>query len=370
MARDPAQERRSIAGTAARRCACWFGLGVARLLLAGVGTWICLGGASVHAGPPGGLMSAVVEGETKSGLALVWQSPDALVLQPDGRLSTFPIQAAKKVQWQKGEFKPLNAADMIGALRREFSDSLEITTTANYIVAHPRGLQWWAHSFERTYREFEVYFSTRGFKIRTGRFPLVAIVFPDQSEFLQYMQRDRGDQSRELLGYYSVASNRIALFNSKDGQLEATIRHEAAHQVAYNVGLHSRVNHSPRWVIEGLGVLMEVDGGGELRHPSMESYLRTQVPEADKLAQAIADLVSDDRLFDQDPHFAYAVSWAMTHYLAQRRSSHYVRYLERLVRYPALTPYRRDHRERDFAVEFSIDPQQLARFILDNELAR
>src|SRR5690606_26419230 len=38
-----------------------------------------------------------------------------------------------------------------------------------------------------------------------------------------------------------------------------TLIHEATHQLAFNLGLHSRLGETPRWVVEGLAMLFEED---------------------------------------------------------------------------------------------------------------
>ena len=57
------------------------------------------------------------------------------------------------------------------------------------------------------------------------------------------------------LGHYDPTTNRVFLFDvtSESGggdwsENAATIIHEAAHQTAYNVGVHKRFTAAPRWL--------------------------------------------------------------------------------------------------------------------------
>ena len=106
-------------------------------------------------------------------------------------------------------------------------------------------------------------FTARGFHIREPEFPLIAVVLPDQASFLRYCQKDKVPLKPGLRGYYLPSSNRVALFDATRNGLgdasdvDDTVIHEATHQVAFNLGIHSRMNADPKWVVEGLATVFE-----------------------------------------------------------------------------------------------------------------
>ena len=117
--------------------------------------------------------------------------------------------------------------------------------------------------FEGLYRQLVVIFTARGFHIHEPEFPLIAVVLPDQANFLRYCQKDKVPLKPGLRGYYLPSSNRVALFDATRNGLgdasdvDDTVIHEATHQVAFNLGIHSRMNADPKWVVEGLATVFE-----------------------------------------------------------------------------------------------------------------
>src|SRR4029078_9372448 len=110
-------------------------------------------------------------------------------------------------------------------------------------------------------------FPPRGRHISEPRFPLVAVIYPRQVDFWQAGARDGLKPNSGILGYYPPATNRILMFDAAASQSGAdwttnadTIIHEAAHQTAFNTGVHQRFGQSPRWLVEGLGTLFEARG--------------------------------------------------------------------------------------------------------------
>ena len=85
----------------------------------------------------------------------------------------------------------------------------------------------------------------------------------------------RGSPARAgVLGFYSPTSNRVTLYDQGAGasnrrawqQNEATIIHEATHQMAFNTGVHNRFAPTPRWLAEGLGTMFEAPGVWDWRN--------------------------------------------------------------------------------------------------------
>ncbi len=241
----------------------------------------------------------------------------------DGRMRPVKSADAGKLHQISARFSGWTVSVLRDGLRREFGKEFDVAGTRHYAVcAHgDQKARAYAETFEELFRTFQMYFSVRGFKISEPEFPLVAVVFPDYESFARYARAEKVEVSRALRGYYQPASNRVALYESRDeglqsqlipaerilegqwslnlepgesslppdgvggggrlggqsrphssfmgdhaawgaveGTLKDTMIHEATHQAAFNTGLHSRIGESPKWVVEGLATVFEAPG--------------------------------------------------------------------------------------------------------------
>jgi hypothetical protein len=185
-----------------------------------------------------------------------------------------------------------------------------------------------------------------------------------------------------LLGYYSPVTNRILVYDvtaqsGLDWTVNAeTIVHEAAHQSAFNTGVHSRFGVAPRWVVEGVGTMFEARGVWQSRtypnqadrvnHGLLSSY-RRYVASGRRPKSAIAELVSSDRLFQASPTTAYPEAWALSFFLAETQPKQYMSYLAITAGKRPFSPYRGPERLKDFTDAFGSDlamlDARLQRFI-------
>jgi len=140
-------------------------------------------------------------------------------------------------------------------------------------------------------------------------------------------------------GFYSPAVNRLVLYRqpasaieNKNGMCLITIRHEAAHQLFFTYGIHSRHRVENEWLIEGLASYCETPRLGgvdpvQLRLLTDSYSQETLIP--------IAHLVnhrSEGGLLAYKPaELAYAQAWSLVHFLMsdEHRTAFfaYIRYL-------------------------------------------
>jgi hypothetical protein len=296
------------------------------------------------------------------GTPVAWSETQAWFLGRDGQLLECDPRRATNYSEVTGGFKTLSQADLRGALLREFP-GYEVSGVGHYLVVHPAGTRdTWAPRFEELYRSFVQYFTARGWRLTEPQFPLIAVVFPRHADFARQAAREGVRAGGGLLGYYSTATNRILMFDatagtSADWTLNAeTIIHEAAHQTAFNTGVHSRYGVATRWVVEGLGTMFEARGVWNSRNfphagdrinrgrlESWRSYARSRRP-----ADAIAQLVSSDRLFQADSDGAYSEAWALTFYLSESEPRKYSEYLMKTAAVRPFSNYRSPERLKDF----------------------
>ncbi|MEZ6062097.1 MAG: DUF1570 domain-containing protein [Planctomycetaceae bacterium] len=291
-------------------------------------------------------------------------------------------------------FRPFPDNVFRDELQKEFGGSYEVSGTTHYLVAAPRGrAAEYARLFENIYREVEQFYRVRGFNVQEPDVPMVAVVFGSQREFAGYCQRDGVPPARGLLGYYSLMSNRVALFDDASllksvqrkpvgnsggspsaadttiaalanvaGNTAATIIHETTHQVGYNIGIHSRLGGTPVWVIEGLATSLEPDAmrsksGRNLQTDRLNQERHDWFNSKRSPRRAMGDLaklIADDKYFHANTLDSYSESWALTFFLLENssRRKNLAAYLHRLRQRDPLETYTAEQRLSDFQAEF------------------
>jgi uncharacterized protein DUF1570 len=289
-----------------------------RVSLVVAALWLASG--SLIAAEP--LIKLDLPGRTLEGTPLVVEQDKVFFLARDGQLAEFAPSEATNYSQVPGGFKSYSQAEIRGLLLRELGQGYEVSGVGHYIVAHPAGKRdQWAPRFEDLYRSFIHYFSARGLQLAEPRFPLIAVVYPREADFWQQAGREGMPRTPGILGYYSPTTNRILMFDAAAGGSgydwttnADTIIHEAAHQTAFNLGVHSRFGANPRWIVEGLGTMFEARGVWQSRaNPHQADRINRGRLQAWRVyaggrrpADAIARLVSSDRIFSADPEGAYA----------------------------------------------------------------
>lgn len=304
------------------------------------------------------------------GKPLYWNDDVIAIIASDGQLVTFSPNEAESFRKVSSTFRSESQASLRGALLKEFGQGFDVSGTGQYLVVHPQGQRdQWAERFEQLYRSMQHYLRVRRFPIRASEFPLVAVVFPTKQAYLLDSQKRGDNVSSNTLGYYDTVTNRIYMYDSTaiyGGQWyinAETIIHEAAHQTAFNTGIHNRLGKDPRWVVEGLGTLFEARGIWDSRSfPQVSDrvnamqleYVRRVLANTDSVELLQRQLASD-RLFAQNPGVAYAHAWALTFYLTERESVRYVDYVKRLNQRDPFASYGAEDRLRDFMTVFGSD---------------
>lgn len=331
------------------------------------------------------------------------------LMDRNGSLHTLGVGNISQFRKLSDAFSPYSSADLRDQLRRELGGGFDIVGTGHYLVAGPPGLvRNYAEIFEDQYRAVYTYFSVRGLEVRAPEFPLVAIVFPDSEAFARYALKDQLLVGAGLKGYYIQSTNRVALFHenstktsglpprvnlpgltrpglpptidppgltsemllqnsawgSTDGDLQATMIHETTHQVAFNIGIHSRVgNINPRWVVEGLATTFEAPGmrssslantPGAKLNPLRLAGFREFVKQRRK-AKSLEAYVKSDLVFGEHLLDGYAQAWALSHFLIETRPREYARFIKLIAARPPLEPYEDEQRLADFKSAFGGD---------------
>jgi hypothetical protein len=306
------------------------------------------------------LVEFTTQGKKVRGLRLVEFANETVVIGLDGWLHS--LAPDHTVQPIDGSYEPLPAAQLRNELRAEFGRDYEVIATNHFLVVQPVGRgNRWPDLFEQSHRSFITFMTRRGVDVRKGRFPMVAVVLPDEQTMYNEFRRMKIDKPR-VAGLYANASNRIITHDAGGSRWTAeTVRHEVAHQSAFNSGVHSRLNDTPKWITEGLGQMFEPTSMADQRAgaslndmtnaPSLKK-LQSKFDLADprEFAQAIEQIVASDAMFkdDKQVELAYAVSWSMMFYLAQRQPEAFATMLNHTASRPPFIEYDRDQRRQDF----------------------
>jgi hypothetical protein len=184
----------------------------------------------------------------------------------------------------------------------------------------------------------------------------------DTSEFgqaVRKIQRDLQKQAEEAKKRRDAGAGEIVRlvqvvnllqdvsFESEEVEV---VSHEGLHQLAGNSGLLPRRIFSPHWVNEGLAAFFETPkdatwaGIGAVNERRINSYrlLRDRYREVCKL-----DFVASDRIFTHAANVAamdaaYGPSWALTHFMLNKKFDQFMKYYEALSRLPVDMPIPED----------------------------
>ncbi|HKD36416.1 MAG TPA: DUF1570 domain-containing protein [Pirellulales bacterium] len=315
------------------------------------------------------MVEATVKGRYVEGGPLAWSDERVILLARDGQIWDFSPVDAQDYRKTASYFAPYSSREMQERLEAEFGRTMDVTSTGHYLVVHPAGqVQMWADRFEQMYGEFVHNFGVRGISTNQPDLPLVAIVFTRRDDFVRYSLGEGYRFVGDVLGYYSPKSNRVSILDATSlagagldwRQNAATVIHETAHQVAFNTGVHNRFAVTPRWLAEGLGTMFEARGVWDPQAYPNERDRINRGRFADfrnnaasrHTAGTVQELVASDKPFERNATAAYAESWALTFYLAERQPREYAEYLRKTAARPNFVPYTAPQRIADFTSIF------------------
>lgn len=288
----------------------------------------------------------------------------------------------------------ISKRDLGEKLLEELPPGFRIYQTRHYVIAYQNELdyaRWIGGLYEsRLYRGFETFWEKKKkFELTDPEFPLVAIIFGSAAEYQRYVDRELGT-GQSMVAYYNLQTNRVTMYdltadrrnpNQKltDRKIDeilqapavapmvATIIHEGTHQLMFNRGLQTRFAESPLWLNEGLAMYFETPAVGSSRGwrvPGLISNMRLlefRNNLASRPANNLRALIESDEPFrNQDTLLAsYSEAWAFNHFLLNRRSEDYVKYLRHMSGKKALREDTPETRIQEFQQFLGDDWEQL-----------
>ncbi|MEW4528213.1 DUF1570 domain-containing protein [Maioricimonas sp. JC845] len=328
------------------------------------------------------------------------QAADGGLLIEDrlGRIEAVTPQRLRERTRRDEAFSYLDADELGQALQDELGVGFEVYQTPHYVICTNAGeayARWTGSLLERLLRAFLLHWERFGLELTMPDHPLPVIVLSNAEDFAQFATRDAGPAVAATKGYYSLATNRIVLYDltvgaggraprsaddvarqvATSGFSVATVVHEATHQIAFNSGMHTRYADNPMWLTEGMAMYFETPDlksrtgwrtAGQVNRARLgrfREYLAAGRP-PDSLIRLVS---SEERFRDpQSAPFAYAESWALTHYLIRRHRKEFVAYLQHLAAKPRLNWNTPQKRLAEFREAFGDDLELLDRGLLQH----
>ena len=277
-------------------------------------------------------------------------------LLPDGQIG-----------WPEGlvvtdePFVPASMDEMERTLRAEPEFAgFGLIRTAHYLVAY-EGTEPFARAsadlLEKLHDGLTGMLMRNSLPIDPMEFPLVAVIFSTEDHF-----RANRRVASDVQAYYEILSNRIYFYERSRRDQDApevsalrkpqTVAHEGTHQILHNVGLQARLSDWPLWLVEGLAEYCSstkftkkgADWAGlgqvnpihlatirDLDDPIPNQFRgdhREAVVLRDRGTPLVEYLATRKELSPTD----YALSWALTHYLATQRLDDLIGYIKKMTR--------------------------------------
>lgn len=319
-----------------------------------------------------------------------------LIQTSDGQLvPVAPSTSIAKISSIDAPMEPINPDEIASKTLGLLPAGAKSLSTEHFVVCYDTTdtyARWNANLYEKMYKGMVRFWKEKGLELEPPRFPLVALIFRNKEDYVEYSKRDfQGGQ--HTFGYYTQTTNRLATFDltglegvlppgakvSREELLSeifarpeaerqiATILHEACHQIAFNTGLQTRLGDYPLWLSEGIATFFESAdtrsssgwaGAGKVNYYNLQQlrqYFRNRP--ADSLASL---LIQDERFRKGDTSAAaYGESWGLTFYLIKKKPKEFVSYLKKLRAREPGNPSDAKQRLEDFQECFGKDLDKL-----------
>jgi hypothetical protein len=281
------------------------------------------------------------------------------VMLPDGQ-----IGFSNGLAFADEPFQPASAKEIREDLLRGPFAGFQVQQSAHYLVLY-RSTEHFAqlsiNLLENLYRNLTEALRKRDVPIHDPEFPLVAIIFRTEREF-----REHKKVAPDVQAYYEILTNRIYLYQASERDEHSpevaalrkpqTVAHEGTHQILQNIGVQPRLSDWPLWLVEGLAEYCSTPvstregatwrGLGIVNPLHMATIhdlenpmtLRVSGPgQAQRVGRdprmpMVEYLVTRTELTPTD----YALSWALTHYLAMKRGTDFLAFLKTMSQLPPL----------------------------------
>ncbi|SIN80230.1 Protein of unknown function [Singulisphaera sp. GP187] len=262
----------------------------------------------------------------------------------------------------------------------------EVLQSEHYLVLYQSSTPFAEASIkllENLYENLSDAFRKRELPIHEAEFPLVAIIFQTEKQFRAHQPVDADVQA-----YYEILSNRIYLYEKSERDQQSpevaalrkpqTVAHEGTHQILQNIGIHPRLAAWPLWLVEGFAEYCSPPtmtrrgaawgGLGQVNPMHMATIHDLDDPASlfvkgaerqrlgrDRRKPLVEYLITRASLTPTD----YALSWALTHYLAMKKGTEFLAFIRTMSALPPLEERTPDQHLASFRDAFGTDLAKL-----------
>jgi hypothetical protein len=295
-----------------------------------------------------------------------------LLILPDGRLSSVPISETTPTS---RAFLGATSAQVAAKLAKKFP-GFTIQATPHFVYVYNSSklfYQGTSRILETMYPGLMNYCKLRKLEVKDPEYPLVVVMFRTRKEWEDYMHGMYAGTG--VAAFYDGASNRVLMYEQSDladvapelalKSCISTVAHEGVHQILHNIGVQQRLSRWPMWISEGLPEYfsptdvakgLRWKGAGQINDLRMKSMAdniktRTRPAGAGPTGSLTEWVIATDKL-DAD---GYAWSWALTHFLAERRREPFNKYLAEVAKMESLSTFDPKERRALFVKHFGDD---------------
>lgn len=308
------------------------------------------------------------------------------VYLPDGQ-----IRFARGLAFTDEPFRPETADEVARDLQAGPFEDFAVHRTRHYVIFYQSSAEFAQASgrlLEALYKGISEAFRKQNVATHDAEFPLVAVIFQNEKDFRAFKP-----VAPEVQAYYEILTNRI-YFYEKSAQDQAapevaalrrpqTVAHEGTHQILANIGIQPRLSSWPMWLVEGLAEYCSPPvttkkgdivwkGLGEV-NPMHMATIRDLDDQAalnvgggdgpvlgrDPRQPLVEHVITKQELTPTD----YALSWAVTHYLAHKRPDDFVAFLAKMSKLPPLESRGPEEHLAEFRAAFGDDLVKLDKAI-------
>lgn len=330
---------------------------------------------------------------TEEGRVLIEAQDGGIIFEGrDSRLWTIlPENLVERQSVDGMKFVPYSARQLGDRMKLEFGTGYACWEYGPLVICTNAGknyADWCGELFSRLQSSFEKFWRRDNLPLKEPEFLLPVCLFANRRQFAEYALADADASTAASYGYYSVKTNRTAMFDitadesgaarsiadvnrrmAKSLSNVATMVHEATHQFAFNGGLHQRYADNPLWLMEGMAMFFEVpdlknkSGWASVGQPNKMrvAVFADWFKSGQRAENSLKTLIQDDtRFLDADTAgAAYAEAWSLTYYLIKRRREEYTVYLKHVAEKPILKYLTPAERILEFEKFFGEDWAQL-----------
>lgn len=295
-----------------------------------------------------------------------------IVILPDGRISVVPASEATLTE---RPFVGTTFKDLTAKLTKKFP-GFKVQATKHFIYVYntsPLFHQGTSRILESLYPGVVNYCRQRKLTVEDPPYPLVVVMFRTREQWEEYMHGMFKDSG--VAAFYDGASNRVLMYEQSElgeeapeyalKQIISTVAHEGVHQILHNIGVQQRLSRWPMWISEGVPEYFaptSVDkslrwkGAGQVNDLQVKAILAMikQGPKpitAQNKLSTVEAIASADTL-DAD---GYAWSWALTHFLGEKKRDLFSKYLAEVSRIGPLEEPKPEEHMRTFVEHFGAD---------------